>query len=77
MIAVTGNTYPVKDALKALGAKWNPDQKAWMVSEDKAAAARALVAKGSSSAESTTYHGPKTCTVWWLQADTRISRSNT
>ena len=27
-IAITGNTYPVKDQLKALGARWNPDAKA-------------------------------------------------
>lgn len=44
MIAITGNTYPVKDQLKALGARWNPDQKAWMVSEDKAEQARQIVA---------------------------------
>lgn len=43
MIAITGNTFPVKDALKALGARWNPDQKAWMIAEDKAEKARQLV----------------------------------
>jgi len=43
VVAITGNTYPVKDQLKALGARWNPDAKAWMVSEDKAEQARALV----------------------------------
>jgi hypothetical protein len=43
-IAITGNTYPVKEQLKALGAKWNADQKAWMVTEDKAQAAQAIVA---------------------------------
>lgn len=42
-VAITGNTYPVKDRLKALGARWNPDSKAWMVSEDKADVARAIV----------------------------------
>lgn len=44
MVAVTGNTYPVKDQLKALGARWNPDTKSWMVSADKADAARKIVA---------------------------------
>lgn len=44
MIAITGNTYPVKDQLKALGARWNPDQKAWMVDEEKAEQARQIVA---------------------------------
>ena len=43
MIAITGNTYPVKDQLKALGGKWNADAKAWMVPAAKADEARALV----------------------------------
>ena len=43
-VAITGNTYPVKDQLKALGARWNPDQKAWMVAPEKADAARKIVA---------------------------------
>ncbi len=42
--AITGNTYPVKDQLKALGGRWNPDQNAWMVPADKADQAKALVA---------------------------------
>jgi hypothetical protein len=44
LVAVTGNTYPVKDQLKALGARWNPEAKAWMVAADKADAARRIVA---------------------------------
>lgn len=43
-VAITGNTYPVKDQIKALGGRWNADQKAWMVPADKADAAQALVA---------------------------------
>lgn len=43
-VAITGNTYPVKEKLKAIGARWNGDLKAWMVSEDKAAEAKAIVA---------------------------------
>lgn len=43
MIAITGNTYPVKEQIKALGGKWNADQKAWMVPESKAVLARQLV----------------------------------
>lgn len=42
-VAITGNTYPVKDQIKALGGRWNADAKAWMVPEDKADQARALV----------------------------------
>lgn len=49
-VAITGNTYPVKDALKAMGARWNADAKAWMVSADKAAAARKIVAGTSDDA---------------------------
>lgn len=49
MTAITGNTYPVKDSLKALGARWNPDQKAWMIADDKADEARKIVAQGGSS----------------------------
>jgi hypothetical protein len=41
--AISGNTFPVKDQLKALGARWNPDQKAWMVADEKADEARRIV----------------------------------
>ena len=30
-ILAVGNTYQVKDQLKALGARWNAERKAWMV----------------------------------------------
>lgn len=50
-IAISGNTYPVKDQIKALGGRWNPTSKAWMVPADKADAARKLVA----GATKTTY----------------------
>lgn len=42
-IAITGNTYPVKDQLKALGGRWNADERAWMVPVNKANKARALM----------------------------------
>jgi hypothetical protein len=44
MIAVTGNTFPVKDQIKALGGRWNADLKAWMVPDAKAAEAQKLIA---------------------------------
>ena len=44
LIKIAGNTYPVKDQLKALGARWNGDDKCWMISADKADEARAIVA---------------------------------
>tara|TARA_R110000868_G_scaffold207722_1_gene456706 strand:+ start:1379 stop:1642 length:264 start_codon:yes stop_codon:yes gene_type:complete len=43
MTYITGNTYPVKDALRALGGTWNGRAKAWIVPDDKASQARALV----------------------------------
>lgn len=63
-VAITGNTYPVKDALKALGARWNADQKAWMVSADKADAARKIVDGGvTSSTTQTKSYRPTKCRV--------------
>ena len=44
MTAIKGNTYPVKDQLKSLGAKWNPDAKAWMIDDEKAEEAKSIVA---------------------------------
>lgn len=57
VVAISGNTYPVKDQLRALGGRWNPDAKAWMVPAGKADEARALVsgapAKAPRSSSST------------------------
>ncbi len=44
LIPITGNTYPVRDQLRQLGATWNPAGKAWMVSPEQAEQARAIVA---------------------------------
>ena len=43
-VKISGNTYPVKDQLKALGGRWDAKHKAWMVPDDKVAEAQALVA---------------------------------
>jgi hypothetical protein len=43
MVAVTGNTYPVKEQLKKLGAKWDAESKCWMVPFHSAAQAKAIV----------------------------------
>jgi hypothetical protein len=43
MIAITGNTFPVKDQLKALGGRWNAADRVWMVPQEKADEARKLV----------------------------------
>jgi hypothetical protein len=41
---ITGNTYPVKEGIKALGGRWNRILNGWEVPADKAEQARALVA---------------------------------
>lgn len=46
MTTITGNTYPVRDAIKALGGTWDAARKAWMVPDHVADQARAIVAGG-------------------------------
>jgi len=43
---ITGNTFAVKDALRALGGRWDPDAKGWRVPAAREAEAIALVAAG-------------------------------
>jgi hypothetical protein len=43
MIAITGNTYPVKDQLLAMGCWWNGQAKLWYAPDCVADAARKLV----------------------------------
>lgn len=43
MIAIKGNTFPVKDKLRALGGRWDADEKVWKVPPAKAEEARKLV----------------------------------
>jgi hypothetical protein len=48
-VAIIGDTYPVKDVLKVkFSAKWNADEKAWMVDQIYAEAAQTLVDNGCS-----------------------------
>lgn len=56
---ITGNTYPVKDQLRALGGKWKPAEKAWDVPTDKAAEAQALVAGAPVAKRSSSYSATK------------------
>jgi len=44
MTTITGNTFAVKDQLKALGGRWNADAKGWDVPDDRAERAREIVA---------------------------------
>lgn len=50
-VAITGNTYPVRTQLRALGGEWNAAEKAWMVPEERAAEARALVSNRGAHGE--------------------------
>lgn len=40
---ITGNTYPHRETLKALGGRWNPTSKGWAVPASRAAEALAIV----------------------------------
>ena len=46
---ITGNTYPVREQIKALGGRWNKACQGWDVPEANAEAARALVANAGPS----------------------------
>jgi len=41
---ISGNTYPVKEQIKALGGRWNRAAQGWEVPAERAEEARALVA---------------------------------
>jgi len=43
LVAIIGNTYPVKDEIKALGGRWDATRKCWMVPQERADEARTLV----------------------------------
>jgi hypothetical protein len=43
-VEVKGNTYPVRQQLKALGARWDAGARVWRVAADRAREAQALVA---------------------------------
>lgn len=50
LVAITGKTYPVKDRLRALGARWDAATKRWMIDESKAAEAQTIVQQQSPAA---------------------------
>jgi hypothetical protein len=52
-VLITGNTYPVRGLLSALGGGWNGAAKGWNVPEDRADEARAIVAAGVTSSDAT------------------------
>jgi superfamily I DNA/RNA helicase len=52
-VALVGNTYPVKDRLKNLGARWNAEDRCWMIRSDLAATAREMISPTPSAAPTT------------------------
>jgi hypothetical protein len=54
IVLITGNTYPVKDQLRAMGGRWNPEAKGWMVPAARADEARRLVGRAPKSTYSPT-----------------------
>lgn len=58
MAMITGNTFPVKDQLRAMGGKWNPRLKGWDVPESMVEKAQALVA---SKSQLRSGYQPRTC----------------
>jgi hypothetical protein len=61
MTRITGNTYPVRDQLRALGGRWNAAAKCWEVPDDKAAEANRLVFPLSSGKFPTGRRSPRVC----------------
>lgn len=55
MTTITGNTYPVRRELRAMGGEWDAAKKAWMVPNEKAAEARALLMGKGKNADKQTY----------------------
>ena len=57
-IPISGNTYPVKAEIKALGGRWDGEAKVWRVPAEKAEEARKLVADAGSSSGSSQRERP-------------------
>ena len=61
MTAIKGNTYPFRAELKALGGKWDAEQKAWLVPDSAAEKAKQLVASAPKEAGKKEWRGPTQC----------------
>lgn len=42
-VEIYGNTYPIREELKALGGKWDAERKCWLVPADRAGEAKRLL----------------------------------
>ena len=47
MTAITGNTYPIRRELRAMGGEWDAAKKTWYVPDDRADEARSLLGTGT------------------------------
>lgn len=74
-VAVAGNTYPVKDQIKALGGRWDATAKCWMVPAAMAAQANFLVSGAAPRrAAKSTYGGTGYAPVRGCGACSRLGR---
>jgi hypothetical protein len=65
---ITGNTYPVKDQIKALGGRWDAAAKGWRVPAESADQARSLVSGAPKSAPRASNGGAAYSKEAWLRA---------
>jgi hypothetical protein len=54
-VLITGNTYPVKDKIKALGGHWDANAKGWQVPETAAQQAKLLVESAPKTAKTSNH----------------------
>lgn len=73
MQKISGYTYPVRDRLKELGAKWDADDKAWYIEEEKLEEANAIVGKKESKPRKA-FHTK--CPVCGTEFDANQQRTN-
>lgn len=62
-VAIEGNTYPVREKLKALGARWNAADRCWVISVDLLPQANAIVA-GTSAPVASAPAAPSVSLNW-------------
>jgi hypothetical protein len=65
MTLITGNTYPVRDQLKAMGGRWDAARRGWFVPDDRAEEARALLPEGGGRPG----RGPRVCKTCGCRID--------
>jgi hypothetical protein len=74
-VLVTGNTYPVKDSIKALGGRWDAAAKGWRVPAAVAPQAQALVSGAPKSAPRSSNGGAAYSKEAWKRAHPRTGCS--